>query len=457
MEGVSLAPYSELLRRPHVLRLVLVALVARIPHAATGVVLTLHVVTTLDRGYGQAGIVAAAMTIGAAIGAPWRGRRVDSLGLRRALVPSVVVESAVWVLAPFLGYGALVGAAFVAGLFLVPVFSVVRQSLGVLVPLAQQRTAYALDSVGTELTFMLGPALGVLLATQVSTTAALVSVGFSTVAAGALLMWFDPPTRSDQVRVRAGSVRVDDAVALDGAEPDTATAPQDDAQLPRADHGLTTTVPLVGVRHVVTPALLVVLGAAVAVSFVLNGTDVSIIASLEGWGRESSAGWLIALWAGGSVVGGLVYGAGHRVVHPLALVLVLALLTLPAALAGTPVLLAVAVVLAGLPCAPALSAITATLVRIVPEERRGEVMGWQGTAMTVGGAVGAPLCGWMIDGRGPGAGFLTAALVGAALSGGGLLVLRAARDRSVRAAADQDAVDAKGASVGPVAVEESRA
>jgi MFS family permease len=452
MEGVSLAPYSELLRRPHVLRLVLVALVARIPHAATGVVLTLHVVATLDRGWGEAGVVAAAMTIGAAIGAPWRGRRVDSLGLRRALVPSVVVESAVWVLAPFLGYGALVVAAFVAGLFLVPVFSVVRQSLGVLVPLAQQRTAYALDSVGTELTFMLGPALGVLLATQVSTTAALVGVGLSTVAAGALLMWFDPPTRSDQVRARAMPGTVDEAAGLDRP-----TTPRDDTPRRPGDDGSASAAAPVGVRHVVTPALLVVLGAAVAVSFVLNGTDVSIIASLEGWGRESSAGWLIALWAGGSVVGGLVYGAGHRVVHPLALVLVLALLTLPAALAGTPVLLAVAVVLAGLPCAPALSAITATLVRIVPEEQRGEVMGWQGAAMTVGGAVGAPLCGWMIDGWGPGAGFLTAALVGAVLSGGGLLVLRAARDRSVRSAADRGTADVGGAPVEPVSVEGTRA
>jgi uncharacterized membrane protein len=72
--------------------------------------------------------------------------------------------------------------------FLVPVFSVVRQFLGVLVPLGEQRTAYALDSVGTELTFMLAPAIGVLIATQKSTTAALVTVGIATVGSGALLM-----------------------------------------------------------------------------------------------------------------------------------------------------------------------------------------------------------------------------------------------------------------------------
>jgi MFS family permease len=401
---VSLAPYADLLRRPGVLRLVLVALVARIPHAATGVVVTLHVVGPLGKGYAQAGLVAAAMTVGMAIGAPWRGRRVDARGVRRALLPSVIIEAAVWVVAPFLGYEALIGAAFVAGVFLVPVFSVVRQSLGVLVPLGEQRTAYALDSVGTELTFMLAPAIGVLIATQVSTTAALVTVGIATVGSGALLMWFDPPTRSHQVA---------------GAGDDGTTRPAPVVE--RADRAA---------ARVLTPALLALLATSVAASLVLNGTDVSIVASLKGWGQESSLGWMMALWSAGSVLGGLVYGAGRRVVHPLALALTLSVLTVPAAFVHSPLLLAVAVFVAGLPCAPALSSITATLARLVPEERRGEAMGWQGTAMTVGGSLGAPLCGWMIDASGPGAGFLTAAVVGGLLAAGGLVVLRVSRDRS---------------------------
>jgi MFS family permease len=394
-----LAPYGRLLGRPAVLRLVLVSVVARLPHAAVGVVLTLHVVVTLDLGYARAGAVAAAMTIGMAVGAPWRGRRVDRLGLRRALLPSVIVEAGVWAAAPFLSYGALLAAAVLAGLFMVPVFSVIRQSLSVLVPPAEQRTAFALDSVVTELSFMLAPVLGVLLATAWSTTAALVAVGIATVGAGALLMWFDPPTRT---------------VVPDGGEPPPHERP---AGRPWS---------------VLSPALLVTLLAASAASLVLTGTDVSIIASLEEWDRVGDTGWMIALWAGGSVVGGIVYGAGHRPFSPLALVLALSLLTVPAALAGTPLLLAIAVVLAGLPCAPALSAINATLVRLVPEERRGEVMGWSGTAMTVGSALGAPVCGALIDRSGASWGFLAAGAVGAVVAGGGLLVLRLAR--SVRPA-----------------------
>lgn len=389
---MPLAPYARLLRLPGVLPLVLVAFVARIPHAMTGVVLTLHVVGPLGLGYARAGLVAAAMTVGVAIGSPWRGRRVDRLGLRRALLPSVVVESAVWLIAPRLGYEALLVAAVVAGVFLVPVFSVVRQSLAVLVPAEQQRTAYALDSVGTEMTFMLAPTVGVLVATQVSTTAALTLVGASTVLAGLLLMWFNPPTRS------AGATAV----------------PEPSGRRPR----------------LITPGLLVVLAAASAAALILNGTDVGIVAALEGWDRESAVGWMIALWCAGSVVGGLVYGAQKRELHPLALVALLGAATLPAALAQTQLQLAVAVVVAGLPCAAALSAINASLVRMVPEHRRGEVMGWSGTANTVGAALGAPVVGAVIDGVGPGGGFAAAGGVGLLLAVLGLVVLAAVRRRS---------------------------
>lgn len=390
---MSLAPYGRLLRLPGVLPLVLVSFVARIPHAMTGVVLTLHVVGPLGLGYARAGLVAAAMTVGVAIGAPWRGRRVDRLGLRRALLPSVVVESAVWLIAPRLGYEALIVAAVVAGVFLVPVFSVVRQSLAVLVPAEQQRTAYALDSVATEMTFMLAPTLGVLVATQVSTTAALTLVGVATVGAGVVLMWFDPPTRSPG---NQGA-----PVAEDGRRP-----------------------------RLLTPGLLVVLAAASAASLILTGTDVGIVAALEGWDRESAVGWMIALWCVGSVVGGLVYGAQKRELHPLALVALLGAATVPAALAQTQGQLAIAVVLAGLPCAAALSAINASLVRTVPEHRRGEIMGWSGTANTVGAALGAPVVGAVIDTAGPQGGFAAAGGVGLLLAVLGLAVLAVARRRA---------------------------
>jgi len=387
------SPYSALFALPGVARLFAIAFVARLPQAMTGVVLTLHVVRTLHRGYGEAGLVTAVMTVGMAIGAPWRGRLVDRLGLRRAVAPSVVVASLVWFTAPHLPYQALLVAVFVGGAYAVPAFSVTRQSLSVIVPVRQQQTAFAADSVFVELSFMVSPLVGVWLATSVSTTVALTTTAVVTVVGGLLLAWANPPTRSPRA------------------------TPVDE----HAHQG--------GVRGLVTPGIVVVLLAGVAAAFILVGTDVSLVAALNEAGRAQDLGWMVALWCLGSVVGGVVYGMRARGVPPLVLVAILGAATVPAAFADGQPWLALAVVLAGVPCAASLSAINAALVRQVPEHRRGEVMGWSGATSTAGNALGAPLVGLVLDHGRPGAGFLTAACVGGAVALTGLVVQRVVRAR----------------------------
>ena len=144
---MNFAVYRDLLRIRSVRTLLIVGMIARFPHSAAGVLLTLHVVQTLDRGYAEAGAVAAVVTIGIAVGAPWRGRRIDSAGLRRALIPSVVAEAVIWSVAPHLPYPWLLVAALVGGLFTLPAFSVIRQALGVLVEGDRRRTAFTLDAI----------------------------------------------------------------------------------------------------------------------------------------------------------------------------------------------------------------------------------------------------------------------------------------------------------------------
>jgi MFS family permease len=79
-------------------------------------------------------------------------------------------------------------------------------------------------------------------------------------------------------------------------------------------------------------------------------------------------------------------------------------------------------------CAPTITATVDDLTRAVPKAVRGEAMGWHGSALTFGGAVGAPLVGSAIDaGRWP-AGFWVAGLVGLASAVIGLAV-RVARTR----------------------------
>src|SRR3954471_3254171 len=108
---MSLTPYRRVLARPGVSRLLLFGVLARVPATAAGVVLTLHVVLTLGRGYAAAGLVATAAPVGMALGSPWRGRAVDRLGLRRALAPSILAEALVWGSAPFVSYEALLVVA----------------------------------------------------------------------------------------------------------------------------------------------------------------------------------------------------------------------------------------------------------------------------------------------------------------------------------------------------------
>jgi MFS family permease len=428
MAFMSLAAYHRVLALPGVRSLTLLGVLARIPHTAISMVLTLHVVLSLDRGYGDAGLVVGAFTVGAAVGAPWRGRAVDRLGLRRALVPSLVVEAVVWSSAPWLPFEALVGAVVLAGLLGLPVFTVIRLSLSVLVPEPQRRTAYALDSMAVEGSFMVGPALGVLVATHGSTTVAMMLLGGATVVAGVALMVVNPPTRSAAGTPSAAATS--GAPAIGGRRP--------------------------AGRVPVSAALLAVLGATAAATLVLAGTDVAIVAELRTHDALDLTGLIMVAWCGSSLPGGLVYGAAPRGVPPLALLLALAALTVPIGLASSPLVLCLAVLPAGALCAPLISATAEAVARLVPERVRGEAMGWHGSALTAGSAAGAPVAGFAIDGIAPWAGFAFVGVTGAVLAVIGLALVAIHRRRAAvtRRRVVADSVPVSDARVGAPPVEQ---
>jgi MFS family permease len=404
---VNFSAYGELLRVVPIRRLLLVGMIARFPHSAAGVLLTLHVVMTMDMGYAKAGAVAAVVTIGIAFGAPWRGRRVDNVGLRRALIPSVISEAVIWSIAPHASYEWLLVLALIGGVFTLPVFSVVRQSLGVLATGDQRRTAFALDSIATEVVFMGGPALGAVLATQLSSVVGLTMVGITTSLAGLLLIWFNPPTRSENPRDAATPVQEREAAnaAVVAAAP---------AHLSEASAELQPLAALSrGARlrsgfSWFTLSVAVVFAVAVGAGLLLSSSDVGIVALVEHTGQPQQVGLVFAVWCAASVVGGLVYGAMQRRISPMLLLLAMAVLTLPMALATDTVSLALLSIPAGLLCAPVLSSASERVADLVSEERRGEAMGWYGSALTSGTALGAPLAGAAIDFIGPWAGFIFA-------------------------------------------------
>ncbi len=372
---MNMSPYRQALALPGLRSLLLVSVLARVPLTATGVTITFHVVLDLGRGYGAAGLVGAAMTVGAALGGPLLGRLVDRRGLRPVLVLTTVAEAIFWSTAPTLPYPVLLPAAFVAGLLALPIFSVIRQSIAALAPPEHRRPAYALDSMSVELSFMVGPALAVAMSTAVSARVTLYAVGAGIVAAGVTLWLLDPPTRAAD-------------------EPATQRR-----RVPR--------------REWLTGRLVAVLAVSLATTLVLGGTDVAVVAVLRAGGEVGWTGVVLAAWAVASLVGGFAYGAVSRPVSPLALVAVLSLCTIPVGLGGAHWwLLCLALVPAGMLCAPTLAATADTVSRLVPAGVRGEAMGLHGSAVTVGIALGAPLAGAVIDASAPPWGFVVTGAIG---------------------------------------------
>jgi predicted MFS family arabinose efflux permease len=394
---MTLKPYRDALALPGIRSLLFVAILARVPVMAATVTLTLHVVLDLGRGYAAAGLVGAALTVGAAVGAPWLGRLVDRHGLRPVLALSTVAEGVFWAAAPVLPYPALLGAAFFGGLLTLPVFSVVRQSIAAITPMHQRRQAYALDSMSVELSFMVGPALAVLMATAVSPRITMLAVGIGIVLSGVALFALNPPIRAHDERPAAA-----------------------DQRIPR--------------RQWLTSRLVTVLAASAAATLVLGGTDVSVVALLRDAGQVEFTGLVLTMWGVYSLVGGFAYGAATRPISPLVLLAGLGLATVPVGLAGGQWwLLCLTLVAAGALCAPTLAATADAVSRLVPPSVRGEAMGLHGSAMTVGLAIGAPLAGAVIDATGPAWGFAATGALGAAVALVAFLAApgRARRDQPV--------------------------
>ena len=63
-----------------------------------------------------------------------------------------------------------------------------------------------------------------------------------------------------------------------------------------------------------------------------------------------------------------------------------------------------------------MTAATEWIAKLVPEERRGEAMGWQGTAFTIGGAASSPIIGLAIDGVGAWGGFVVGGSIAAGIA-----------------------------------------
>ena len=380
---MKITPYRRVLAQPRMRSVTVLGFLSRIPATAAGMTTTLHVITTLNLGYAEAGLAGALSMLGIGVGSPLAGRLVDRLGPRPVVVVTTIAQALYWAVAPSLSYQWLVISAFISGVLCIPVFGLMRQYMAALVPIEQRRTAFALDSMAVELSYMLGPALAVAGVTAIGSSATMYAVGAGLVAAGVATIVMNPPVQSEE------------------EARDTSTVPR---------------------RAWLNRGMIAVLMATATTTFVLSATELTVVAQLNNAGATVWTGVVIALWCAYSLIGGFIYGGLRRPVSPVLLVGGLALMTLPIVLVagGWWWLLALVLIPGGVLTAPSLAATVDSVSSCVPASARGEAMGLHGTALTIGIAVGSPLAGAVIDAFGPAWGYAVAGGVGL------LLILAAA-------------------------------
>lgn len=396
--------YADVIRQRPLGLLLLTSVFARLPQTMNGLALVLFVRAETG-SYQAAGAVAGAVALGMGACAPFLGRFADRSG-PVTLFPVAVAHAALLVAIVVLGGSAptavLVVVAALAGAAFPPTPSVLRARLPVLLVDARPLIgpAYALDSVLVELTFMCGPVLAGFLAALVSPAAALLVSAAAAVAGTAAFL------------------RVLPADEPAGAE----------------THG-----GLLGPLR--SPAILTLVLTMLPFGMAIGALEVTVPAFTEREGAPEMAGVLLAAWAGGSAIGGLVYGARRWVspvaVRHLALTLLYPLAFVPVLASGSVWWMVVLIMPAGIFIAPIFASRNELVGAIAPRGTETEALTWPLTTLLAGIALGAAISGGLVDSHDWQAGVYAA--IGAAVLAA---LLSAARRRTLLATTPWEAATA---------------
>jgi MFS family permease len=370
-----LSSYRRVLATPGALLFSSTGLVARLPISMAG----LGIVFLVQAGtgsYGVAGAVSAAYMVANALLAIAQGRLIDSLGQRVVLTVASVgfgVATGVLIVSVEADWPMATSyvAAAVAGGTLPSVGSAVRARwTHVLTAPADLQTAYALEAVVDEAVYILGPIIVTVLATAIDPV-----VGLGTAAVLGTL----------------GSLAF---AAQRRTEPPA--QPHDHATGARPPMPWRTVLPLA----VVCAALGILFGAA----------EVTTVAFADEQGHKAYAGGLLALWALGSLLAGVVTGAISWQRGPSFRVRVgaigMAAAMAPLYFVGSIPLMGALLLVGGVAIAPTMIATMSLTQASVPPARLTEGMAIMQTGVIAGVAPGAALSGWVVDTQGASAAYL---------------------------------------------------
>ncbi|MEJ1155210.1 MFS transporter [Microbacterium marmarense] len=352
--------YGELLKTPGVGRIMAAQLTARFPNGMTSLAVLLHI-EQVTGSYGAAGLVLAATSVGQAVAGPVTSRWMGVWGMRRVLtVTTVICAAAIAAIAllPMVVAGYMV-VGLIAGLSTPPVQSAVRTIYPKMVTSKQLTPLFSLDASLQELIWVLAPVVITVVATQVGTVQALLLVVAILIGGCA---WFILSPEVGRVRI------------------------------PRSRRRLG--------RVLMKPPVML----ATVVGFLLIGACAAVEAGVVAtFGHDGiEAGIVLALFAVGSLAGGLSFG--HLPIGPWAMARRFAIVTIGMTLAmfsldvwwmsGT-------LIIAGAGIAPAFAVLFAMTSVSVKFSETAEAYGWIGTGQLIGAAAGSAVAGFLIDGVGP--------------------------------------------------------
>lgn len=314
----------------------------------------------LRGSYALAGAVSASFVLTFALVSPQISRLVDQYGQRRVLPLATAVS--------VIGFLGLISAAWWsahdATLFLSAILAGFMPSMSAMVRARwtglyqgqpQLQTAYSLETVLNEVSFIVGPPLAVGLSVGFRAGSGLLTAALLLIlGVGALVLKRQTEPRADQ------------SCMASGGRPGSVIRHPDIQRL----------------------ALLML-----AMGVMVGTVDMVSVAFAEAMGEPAAAGAVLSAYALGSCAAGLVFGARQTGMPPHRLLLLgglaTAATTVPLLFVSSIAALAGAVLLAGACFAPTMIVAMSLVERLLPAQRLTEGMTWLLAGLNVGVALGA--------------------------------------------------------------------
>ena len=377
--------YVAFVRQPDVAKLLLVALLSRMPVGMGGFALLMFLREHLGN-YTHAGTAVGVQLVALAAAAPVMGRLIDRVGGRIPLIVTGTLQplallSILWATLAHMPYAVILGCAAVSGIFATPITTLTRTAWRHRFQSEEdRRTAFALDAVMIEINFTIGPAIiAVILATAGATVAFATVIGF--VVASVFIFFFSPALKY-----------------FKRGEP-----------VERHMFGPLT-----------EPRLLLVFTSTFGLTMAFGLIEVGYPAFGTALAAPALAGILLSVNSIGSAIGGAIFGGLHlkmRIERQLATAM--GLMSIPLmlhAIFQQPLVFGVVAFFCGMCIAPSIASQSVLVSRLAPAKYAAEAFTWSSCFIVSGLGAGMALGGLLVETTGLRSAFICGALITSAMS-----------------------------------------